>query len=169
MLTTVVFPSHVCSRIQGFSNVADPRVSWLCCIGTDHNLGIPPPAQFSTGRLRISNFAVGLLNYFFIEPLLTFRVAHPENVAALAAFLTASLVTTRLVSKAREQANAARRDRCNLELLYECAQRLLVLDPLRTEPSKFLEAIMQVFDLKAVCYFDAVNAFVPDLHYLQAA
>ena len=106
----------------------------------------------------VSIFAVGLLNYFFIEPLLTFRVAHPEDVAALAAFLTASLVTTRLASKAREQANAARRDRCNLGKLYECAQQLLVLDPLRTEPSKFLEVVMQVFDLKAVCYFDAVNA-----------
>src|ERR1035438_3960705 len=106
----------------------------------------------------VSIFAVGLLNYFFIEPLLTFRVAHPEDVAALAAFLTASLVTTRLASKAREQANAARRDRCNLELLYECAQQLLGRAPLRTGPSKFLEVIMQVFDLKAVCYFDAVNA-----------
>ena len=105
----------------------------------------------------VSFFAVGLLNYFFIEPLLTFRVAHPVDVAALAAFLTASLVTTRLASKAREQANVARRDRFNLQLLYECAQRLLVLDPLHVEPPKFLEAILHVFDLKAVCYFDAVN------------
>src|SRR5579884_2875433 len=52
----------------------------------------------------VSVFAAGLLNYFFIEPLLTFRVAHPVDVAALAAFLTTSVVTTRLASKAREQA-----------------------------------------------------------------
>jgi two-component system, OmpR family, sensor histidine kinase KdpD len=106
----------------------------------------------------VSGIAVGLLNYFFVEPLFSFRVADPVDVTALAAFLTASLVTTLLASRAREQARAARRDRYCLELLYECAQKLLILDPLRTEPTQFLEVIRRVFGLKAASYFDATSA-----------
>jgi two-component system sensor histidine kinase KdpD len=106
----------------------------------------------------VSVIAVGLLNFFFVEPLFSFRVANLVDVAALAAFLTASLVTTLLASRAREQARAARRDRYSLELLYECAQKLLVLDPLRTEPTQFLEVIRHVFGLNALSYFDASSA-----------
>ncbi len=106
----------------------------------------------------VSTIAVSLLNYFFVEPRFSFRVADPVDVAALAAFLTASLVTTVLAASAREQARAARRDRHGLELLYECSQRLLALDPLRSEPTDFLNVIRLVFGLKAACYFDAFSA-----------
>jgi two-component system sensor histidine kinase KdpD len=108
--------------------------------------------------LVVSAIAVALLNYFFVEPLFSFRVADPVDLAALAAFLTTSLVTTLLASKAREQARAARRDRYSLELLYECAQKLLILDPLHTEPTELLNVIRHVFGLKAACYFDASSA-----------
>ncbi len=106
----------------------------------------------------VSAIAVALLNYFFVEPLFSFRVADPVDIAALAAFLTASLVTTLLASKAREEARAARRDRYSLELLYECAQKLLILDPLHAEPTEFLNVVRDVFGLKATCYFDASSA-----------
>ena len=144
LITTLAYALHLNSAAAGFLLLMAVVLNCLDC-------GI-------AAAIVVSVVAVGLLNYFFIEPLLTFRVAHPVDVAALAAFLTASLVTTLLASKAREQARAASRDRGNLELLYECAQRLLVLDPLRTEPPKFLETIRRVFGLKAACYFDAANA-----------
>jgi len=144
MITALAYALHLNSAATGFVFLMAIVLNCLDC-------GI-------AAAMVVSVAAVGLLNYFFIEPLLTFRVAHPVDVAALAAFLTASLVTTLLASKAREQARAARRDRCNLELLYDCAQRLLVLDPLRTEPPKFLEAVRCVFGLKAVSYFDAASA-----------
>ena len=144
LITASAYALHLNSAATGFVFLMAVVLNCLDC-------GI-------AAAIIVSVAAVGLLNYFFIEPLLTFRVAHPVDIAALGAFLTASLVTTLLASKAREQARAASRDRGNVELLYDCAQRLLVLDPLQSEPPKFLEAMRRVFGLKAACYFDAASA-----------
>ena len=50
-------------------------------------------------------------NFFFLPPLRTFHVDDPRNWTALAAFLVAALVVTRLVLAAREQAAEAERRR----------------------------------------------------------
>jgi PAS domain S-box-containing protein len=55
----------------------------------------------------ISVIAVGGLNYFFAEPLFTFRVDAPQDVVVLVAFLFTSLVVTSLVSRASSLAEAA--------------------------------------------------------------
>jgi two-component system sensor histidine kinase KdpD len=41
------------------------------------------------------------LDFFFLPPLLSFRIADPRNILALFVFLIASLVVTRLVARAR--------------------------------------------------------------------
>lgn len=143
-VTALAFALHLNSAAAGFLFL---MAVVLNCLDT----GI-------AAAVVVSALAVSLLNYFFVEPLFSFRVADPVDVAALAAFLTASLVTTLLASKAREQARAARRDRNSLELLYECAQKLLLLDPLHSEPPDFLVVISQTFGLKAASYFDASSA-----------
>jgi two-component system sensor histidine kinase KdpD len=106
----------------------------------------------------VSLIAVGCLDCFFIQPLLTFTVADPVDAAAMAAFLTTSIVVTTLASQAREKAKTAQRERANLERLYEVAQRLLGIDPLQAEPSRILDAIRSALGLRAVCLFDAVSA-----------
>jgi len=106
----------------------------------------------------VSVAAVGCLDYFFIQPLFTFTVADPIDFAALVAFLTTSLVVTRLASKAREEARIAARDRSNLARLYELAQKLLALDPLRTDHARLLDSIRRVFHLKAACIFHGESA-----------
>ena len=106
----------------------------------------------------VSFVAVGCLDYFFISPLLTLTVDHPEDVAGLAAFLTSSLVVGRLSAKARMEARTAGRKRRQVERLYELAQRLLYLDPLRLASEPLLEAIRSAFQLKAVAFFDASTA-----------
>jgi two-component system, OmpR family, sensor histidine kinase KdpD len=57
-------------------------------------------------------------NYFFLPPLHTFSIAEPANWAALAAFLFASVIASRLVVAARVQAERAERRRTELETLY---------------------------------------------------
>ena len=106
----------------------------------------------------VSIVAVGCLDYFFIDPLFTFTVADPVDVAALAALLTSSLLVSRLAARARLEARTARRDRRHLERLYELAQRLLAMDPLRLDPSRLIAAIRDVFDLQAAAFFDAATA-----------
>ena len=55
----------------------------------------------------VSVIAVGCLAYFFAPPILSFRVDDPLNVVAIIAFLTVSLVITRLVSRVRKLAEEA--------------------------------------------------------------
>lgn len=55
----------------------------------------------------VSIFAVGCLTYFFAPPAFSFRVVDSANIVAIAAFLTTSLVITRLISKNREMADEA--------------------------------------------------------------
>ena len=106
----------------------------------------------------LSLLAVACLDYFFIEPRFTLNVTNPVDVAALIGFLTISMLTTRLASKAREGAKAAKREHENLERLYGLAQTLLALDPLRTDQAKILETLQNVLHLDAACIFDGSNA-----------
>lgn len=106
----------------------------------------------------VSVAAVLCLDYFFIEPRFTFVVADPVDGAALLALATASLVTTRLASRARLERRAAERDRKNLERLYALAQRLLALDPLESDRNQLVAAVCTALELKAVCLFDGSSA-----------
>jgi len=106
----------------------------------------------------VSVLAVACLDYFFVEPILTWTVADPVDVVALASLLVTSLVVTRLASRAREEAKTAQRERQNLKCLYEAAQRLLGWGTLGSEHSRVLETFRQVFGLKAACLFDASTA-----------
>lgn len=106
----------------------------------------------------LSVVAVGCLDYFFTQPIFTFNVDDPVDGIALAAFLTSSVVVSRLAAKANQEAKSARRDRRHLERLYELAQRLIALDPLHLDQTALLIAIRSVFDLKAAAFFDAATA-----------
>ena len=50
----------------------------------------------------LSVVAVGCLTYFFAPPIFSFRVERPDNLSALFAFLTTSIVITGLAAKVRK-------------------------------------------------------------------
>src|SRR5262249_270216 len=55
----------------------------------------------------LSVLAVAFLNYFFAQPLFSLRVDYPLDVAAVAAFLTSSLLVSGLITRARSFAKMA--------------------------------------------------------------
>jgi K+-sensing histidine kinase KdpD len=59
------------------------------------------------GSVVLSIVAVGCLNYFFTLPLFSFRVDYPQDVLALTAFLTTSIIVTGLTAKVRKMAEEA--------------------------------------------------------------
>lgn len=70
------------------------------------------------------------LNYFFTEPLHTFRVANREDVVALVVFLVVALIVGSLVARAVDEgARAARRER-EARLLNYFATKALSGEPL---------------------------------------
>ncbi len=143
-LTAVSFRLHLNAATAGFVYLT---ATVLNCLDS----GVGAAAVTSV-------LAFFCLDFFFIEPRFSFTVAHPIDVAALVAFLTTSLVTTGLASKARQEAAVARRERHNLERLYELAQRLLALDPLHGGHTSVLETLRRVLNLKAACLFDGAQA-----------
>jgi two-component system sensor histidine kinase KdpD len=90
--------------------------------------------------------------------MFSFRIDHPLNALALAAFVFTSLVITRLVARVREEAKSAKLQKERLDRLYQLAQQLLVLDPEAPLAEDFLEPFRRLFGIRAVCVFEAESA-----------
>ena len=64
------------------------------------------------GAVILSITAVACLNYFFVPPLFSLLIDYPEDIIAIVAFLTSSLLVTALIAQLRataEDAEASRR------------------------------------------------------------
>ena len=102
--------------------------------------------------------ATGFLYYFFVPPVLTWRVANPFDLVAMLVFLSTSLIVSNLASKARQEARRAERQRRTLAQLYEASQRLLALGADADAIPMLLRVVREVFELRAMCLFDGTNA-----------
>lgn len=103
----------------------------------------------------VSLVALGSLDYYFTNPILSFRVGHPVNILALCCFLMTALVITRLVSKVRGKAELSYSQHRKTQQLYEVAQHLLAADPRDVSGSHFLEPFRGAFGVRAACLYDA--------------
>jgi two-component system sensor histidine kinase KdpD len=68
--------------------------------------------------LVMSILATACFNFFFMSPFYTFTLEDPANWIALSAFLVTSIVVSRLVVRARRQAETADFRRKEIETLY---------------------------------------------------
>ena len=66
-----------------------------------------------------------LFNFFLVPPYLTFFVAEVQNILALVVFLGVSLLLSRLIGDAREQARLAQRRAEDVSRLYELSQAII--------------------------------------------
>lgn len=69
------------------------------------------------------------LNFFFLPPTGTFTIDEPSNWVALACFLVASALVSRLVALARQEAAGALAGQRELEVLYELSFGLFTQRP----------------------------------------
>lgn len=73
----------------------------------------------SRPALLASVLGVFCLNFFFLPPLYTLSVAHPENWIALAAFFTTALAVGQLSARAKRREQESEAGRREIERLYE--------------------------------------------------
>lgn len=66
-----------------------------------------------------------LFNFFLVPPYLTFVIGDPQNILALFVFLAVSLLVSRLIADAREQAHLAQRRAEDVSRLYELSQTII--------------------------------------------
>ena len=89
---------------------------------------------FVAGRWGLSNavytslLSTLVLNFFFLPPIGKFTVADPQNWVSLGAFLVTAIVSSRLSDRVRDEANQAKRQRLEIERLYDFSQLLLTTD-----------------------------------------
>jgi len=102
-----------------------------------------------------SLIAVNCLNYFFVPPVLTWRVSDPQNWIALATFEITALTVSRLSTRAQDKARAEARQRAEVEKLYELSRRILFLDRRLTIGPQLVSLIQEVFRTESVALFDA--------------
>jgi len=106
----------------------------------------------------VSALAVGCLDFFFVEPVFTFRITTPLNGVALVAFLMTSLVITKLVTRVRSEAKVSALQKDRIDGLYHLAQRLLAIEPELAVGERLLEPFAGMFGTRAVCIYDAESA-----------
>jgi len=106
----------------------------------------------------VALIAAACLDFFFLPPLLTFRIADPLNVLAFVVFAVIALVVTRLVTRLGAEAERARGRSRNLEQLYQVAQQLLLVRPEHLDAAPLVKVIREGFAASAVCLFDAGTA-----------
>ncbi len=87
-------------------------------------------------------------NYFFLPPIHTFIIAHPQNWVALASFLITALVAGELSARAKRRAEEAEAGRREIERLYneyrdaaERARQAEVLEQSERLKSALLDAV----------------------------
>jgi two-component system sensor histidine kinase KdpD len=61
-------------------------------------------------------------NYFFLPPLYTFTIAHPQNWVALIVFFTTAMAVGQLSARAKQRAAEAEKAKSEIESLYQQLQ-----------------------------------------------
>ena len=92
-------------------------------------------------------------NYFFLPPIGTFTINDPQNWLGLFAFLTVSVVGSRLAERAREEAEEARVRQKELEVLYGLSRELLQTENVASLLNALSPAILLVTRAHAVVLY----------------
>jgi two-component system sensor histidine kinase KdpD len=111
------------------------------------------------GAATVASFlAVNCLDYYFIAPILTFRISDPGDWTALLTFEFTALVVSRLSTQVQHQARIAKQQSSARQKLYQLSRGALLLDPARPVESQILGLIQATLRIKSAALFDAAHA-----------
>jgi two-component system sensor histidine kinase KdpD len=103
----------------------------------------------------ISLVAVFCLNYFFIRPILSFRIADERDWIALVSFQVCALLVSRLFSREQRMVRDANYQRIQMKKLYELSRGILLFDLHQPPGEQLVQLIRQIFPVEDVAIFDA--------------
>lgn len=99
-----------------------------------------------------SVLSVIAFDFFFVPPQLTFAVSDTEYLLTFASFLIVGLAISNLASRARDQAEAARRRATHTATLYALSQDLAAAVNLEEIIQAVITHIGQIFDREVVVF-----------------
>lgn len=112
VLALVIVIAVTAAALRVGANAATVGFAYLITI-----LGIAVWTNLATALVS-SIVATGCYNFFFLPPVRTWTIQDPANWVALASFFVASLVATRLVVRARNEAQEAEARTKEISALY---------------------------------------------------
>src|SRR2546421_2668471 len=98
-------------------------------------------------------FATLALNYYFLPPVGTFRIADTQNWVALLSFLATAVVASQLSERARSEAQQATQRRREIERLYAFSQRLLTTENVPELLNLIPRYVVESFGVTAAALF----------------
>jgi two-component system sensor histidine kinase KdpD len=101
--------------------------------------------------------AAAAFNFYFLPPIGTFRILHPQDWVAFFAFLTTALVASNLAERARRDAESAKHRRREVEQLYALSQRFLASENEVELLNALPPYVKQTFSVRDVCMVVAGN------------
>jgi two-component system sensor histidine kinase KdpD len=93
------------------------------------------------------------LNYYFLPPVGTFRIADTQNWVALLAFLATAVVASQLSERARSEAQHATQRQREIERLYAFSQRLLTTENVPELLNSIPRYVVESFGVTAAALF----------------
>ena len=149
---------HLSASVVALSAITVVYSRWLgitnpTVVSFSYLLVILLVAATSTLRVAVaaSILAVPAFNFFFLPPIGTFTIADPQNWVALVAFLTVSVVASRLSLVARQRAEDATARRDELSRLFDLSRDILLTTDSRDAVDGLARHIARRFGLDHVC------------------
>src|SRR5438132_3032878 len=100
------------------------------------------------------------LNYFFLPPLGTWRIADPEHWVALFAFLISSLIASDLSNRASRRTAEASTRRIEMERLYELSRSIMVMNGDESIGAQIAKEMARIYEIPAVAIYDRTTDVV---------
>src|SRR5437016_12481940 len=94
------------------------------------------------------------LNYFFLPPLGTWRIADPENWVALFAFLISSLIASDLSNRARRRTAEASTRRIEMERLYALSRSIMLMNGNEPISAQIARELARICEIPGVAIYD---------------
>jgi two-component system sensor histidine kinase KdpD len=117
--------------------------------------------------------AVTCLNYYFVPPVLSWRVDDPANWVALFVFEATVLIVSRLSTRAQRAVQDARQQSTDRQRLYDLSRGILLMERVRPAGEQLMMLICDLLPVESAGLFDAQEAkshgFGPDHNGMEAA
>jgi two-component system, OmpR family, sensor histidine kinase KdpD len=97
------------------------------------------------------------LSYFFFPPILSFRVADPQNWVALLAFMAIAVTARRLSAGLQQRAKEAQDRQAELDRLYQLGRALMLIDGQGDLNAKIARTLKEECGFSLVAYCDGID------------
>jgi two-component system, OmpR family, sensor histidine kinase KdpD len=94
------------------------------------------------------------LNFFFLPPVGNLTIADPQNWVEFFTFLTTSLITSRLSTKAKRRALDAIERQQDIERLYAFSRAILLIEGSEPFPAELIRKLADIFQLDLAVLYD---------------